>query len=53
MMREQAGDVVLMIRVQVHHMLLRRGPGESSRIFTADWRWYYRECLRVCGVYPG
>jgi hypothetical protein len=25
------------------------GPGESSRIFTTDWRWYYRECPRVCG----
>jgi hypothetical protein len=48
---ERAGrrHVVLMTLVQGLLMLLRWGPGESSRIFTTAWRWYYRECLRACG----
>jgi hypothetical protein len=40
MMREQVGDADLMTLVQGLHMLLRRGPRESSRIFIVDWRWY-------------
>jgi hypothetical protein len=46
---EQARGIILMILGQGLHMLLRRRPGESSRIFVVAWRWCYRECPRACG----
>jgi hypothetical protein len=43
--RECPDDVGSKTLVQGHRMLLRQRSRESSRMFTAAWRRYYKECL--------